>query len=786
MQVSGLNDLRFLAGGGEMGSLMRAKDWSQTPVGEVEYWPQSLKTAINIILNSKFPMFIWWGDQLTCFYNDAYRPSLGNNGKHPGILGEPARTAWAEIWEFIEPLINKVLYSGESVWMEDQLVPIYRNGKLEDVYWTFSYSPINDESLKPAGVLVTCVETTEKVNSLNNLKEKQQQLNQSEKKFRNSVKQAPVGITVFRGPDFHVELANDTYLQIVDRTEDEFIGKPLFEGLPEVKDAVEPLLRNVFEKGTPYYGNDFPVTINRYGKKELTYFNFVYQPLIEKNGDISGIIVVATEVTELTNAKSALTASEKRFRHMVMQSPIPMTIFRGRDFIIEIANKKMYDEIWRKKEEDVIGKKALEVFPELNNQKYPALLNHVFNTGEAHRENEALAFVEGDNGMQRFYLDFEYDPLFETDGTVSGIMITVNDVTEKVEARKKLEEHKERLNIIIEASKLGTWELDLVTDELVCSERYFEIFGSDRNTQLSHSEAIARIHPDDIAKRNEGYNQGLATGSLFYEIRLIWPDNSVHWIVARGKAFYDAKGNPIKMLGTIQDVTDIKEQEQQKDYFISMASHELKTPLTTISGYVQILKNVYGNSEDALLTNSLKTVDKQVRTLTNLISDLLDLSKIKSGSLHLNTERFQIKDLINETIKNLNQISATHKITFTKECEAYVKADKERISQVLINFITNAIKYSPGEKEVTVECTVEDDHVIVAVEDFGIGINKADQEKIFERFYRVEGKTETTFPGFGIGLYIASEIINRHNGKVGVHSEFGQGSIFYFTLAVVD
>src|SRR3954469_10189972 len=153
----------FLSKGGEMGALTRAKDWSKTAVGPVETWPQSLRTTLGILLNSKFPMFLFWGPEHVCFYNDAYRPSLGNDGKHPAILGQKGADFWPEIWDFIQPLIEQVLTLGEATWHEDQYLPIYRNGKMEDVYWTFSYSPVNDESGKPTGVLVICNETTEKI-----------------------------------------------------------------------------------------------------------------------------------------------------------------------------------------------------------------------------------------------------------------------------------------------------------------------------------------------------------------------------------------------------------------------------------------------------------------------------------------------------------------------------------------------------------------------------------------------------------------------------------------------
>ena len=166
----------FLEGGGELGELTRSYDWAETSVGSVDTWPQSLRTTISIILRSDFPMFLWWGDDMIQFYNDAYRPSLGQGGKHPKALGQRAEKCWPEIWHIIYPLIERVRNTGTSFFSADQLVPIYRNGKIEDVYWTFSYSPVIDESDKIAGILVTCTETTEKVLNHMALQESRDQL----------------------------------------------------------------------------------------------------------------------------------------------------------------------------------------------------------------------------------------------------------------------------------------------------------------------------------------------------------------------------------------------------------------------------------------------------------------------------------------------------------------------------------------------------------------------------------------------------------------------------------
>ncbi|MDO1512233.1 ATP-binding protein [Maribacter confluentis] len=197
----------FLEDGGEMGQLMRNRDWSKTPIGFPETWPQTLRTTISIMLNSPFPMFLFWGKKLKCFYNDAYRPSLGINGKHPSILGMSGKEAWPEIWDDIAPLLHSVTEKGESIWRENQLIPIFRNGQLEDVYWTFSYSPVKDESGNIAGVLTVCTDTTEAVNAANKLRE-------SERRFREIADLSPVWIWI-TDAQVNVEYANKELLKYI-------------------------------------------------------------------------------------------------------------------------------------------------------------------------------------------------------------------------------------------------------------------------------------------------------------------------------------------------------------------------------------------------------------------------------------------------------------------------------------------------------------------------------------------------------------------------------------------
>ncbi|HXB10429.1 MAG TPA: PAS domain-containing protein, partial [Bacteroidia bacterium] len=254
------NTSEFISGGGEMGQLIRSKDWSKTSLGDFGEWPTGLKTILGLLLNSKFPMFLWWGPELICFYNDAYRPSLGKDGKHPSILGMPGEQAWSEAWHIIKPLVDQVLETGEATWFEDQLVPIYRNGHVEDVYWTFSYSPVMDDAGKRAGVFVTCTETTGKVILLKELEE-------SNKRFFNNIMHAPVAMCIFRGKSHVVEIANERMLELWGKQSEDVIGKPIFEGLPEAKgQGLEALVDHVYSTGEKFVANERPVDLPRNGK----------------------------------------------------------------------------------------------------------------------------------------------------------------------------------------------------------------------------------------------------------------------------------------------------------------------------------------------------------------------------------------------------------------------------------------------------------------------------------------------------------------------------------------
>lgn len=297
----------FLTGGSEMESRIRDVDWDATSLGSLDIWPQSLRTTVRLMLTTRHPMFIFWGDESLCLYNDAYSLSLGPE-KHPVILGMPGNEAWPEIWEIIGPQIELVMRGEGATWHENQLVPIVRHGGLQDVYWTYSYGPI-DEPTAPmgvGGVLVVCTETTAQVLS-------EQRRDAEIQRLRTLFSQAPGFMCVLRGPEHVFELANEAYLLLVGNRD--VIGKPVLDALPDIAgQGIKELLDRVYRTGEAYIGRSQRITLERSpgAEPEELFLDFVYEPIRDETGLVVGIFCEGGDVTENMRARVALESSQKR------------------------------------------------------------------------------------------------------------------------------------------------------------------------------------------------------------------------------------------------------------------------------------------------------------------------------------------------------------------------------------------------------------------------------------------------------------------------------------------
>lgn len=307
MNDGGGHGYDFLAGGGEMGERIRAFDWKNSEVGMPETWPQSLRLTVRLMLSSRHPMFIWWGPNLIQFYNDAYRQTMGPE-RHPGALGQCGRECWDEIWPIIGPQIDYVMQGRGSTWHEDSLVPLTRHGHLEQVYWTYSFGPI-DIGGAVGGVLVVCTDVTQQHMA-------REQHRGESGRLKALFEQAPGFMALLRGPEHVFELANASYRRMLgDR---QLIGRSVREALPDTEgQGFFELLDGVLRSGEPFVGRQVPLTLANGPEARTVFVDFIYQPIFDADGTITGIFVEGADVTDHVRAQEHLQLINFELKHRV-------------------------------------------------------------------------------------------------------------------------------------------------------------------------------------------------------------------------------------------------------------------------------------------------------------------------------------------------------------------------------------------------------------------------------------------------------------------------------------
>ena len=455
-----------------------------------------------------------------------------------------------------------------------------------------------------------------------------------------------------------------------------------------------------------------------------------------------------------------------------------------------LAASDTYLKVTAVTRDEVLGKGFFEVFPEDNDlPDDDTTARKVFTKVIETREKLDVPVYRYDmldlitNERQPHFWTCSNTPIFDDNNNVTYILNTVIDITGEVKAKEAAIESENRLLLAAEATGMAIWDLDIKTVNFTYSSQLAGIFGHPAGTDINLIDVRSQVHTDDMENIVlKAYDEALVTGDYFYEVRIFWPDKTLHWIRTKGIVLFDKKNEPTRMLGTILDITESKRDEIRKNDFIAMASHELKTPLTSLKAYLQLLETRLAGSPDPFINTALTKSNNQVNKMTALVHSFLDISKLEPGKLKLSPQIFDIHKLIEETVAESRLLSSTHVLLYEPKEVFDIFADRQKINQVISNFISNAIKYSPRHSTVSIKSEVVDDCFQVSVTDQGIGIRLKDQEKIFQRFYRAEEEELKNISGFGIGLYLSSEIIQRHKGKIWVTSVENKGSTFYFSL----
>ena len=460
-----------------------------------------------------------------------------------------------------------------------------------------------------------------------------------------------------------------------------------------------------------------------------------------------------------------------------------ITFLRGPHYIVEFANKPIRD-VWGKGD-DVIGKPLFEIIPEVREQGIEDYLNQVFYEGEPYHA-EGLPLEHKVNGkMIRSSFDFTYMPQYGPDKNIIGIGVVAQDVTSREVLHQKIKKSEKEFRELIDFMPHKISLTDADGKSVFYNRCWLEYTG------LTLEEFIQKpwteiVHPEEQEKVEDHVRNCLNKGEdIDLEIRILNKNNDYKWHLYRAIPVKDENGVISSWISSSTEIQKLKAEEQRKEDFLKLVSHELKTPVTSIKGYVQLLQSMVPKEterKDVPIKPYLTRIEDQIERLIRLISEMLDLSRIESNELELKREEFSLNEHVEQIIEDLSYTHQDVQIELNHSFETSVFADKDRIGQVVINFITNALKYSPGTKKVKVNVFRKQKEVAVSVKDFGIGIKRDDLKNIFKRFYRVANKNDNTYAGFGIGLYLSNEIIERHNGKITVQSNIGEGSEFTFTL----
>lgn len=670
---------------------------------------------------------------------------------------------------------------------------------------------------------------------------------QLRKRLAKILQEVPGQIAVFSGPDMVYDFVNPFYQNNLFPGKT-LLGKPLLSIVPELAGhPIVQMMDSVYKTGETIEGKEMliPLMSGREGVLQEHYFNFVHQASMDENGMVNGVITFAYDITEQVKSRKALEIKEQqlislneilakanqdiiaynkelrsaneelfyaqnrleklnddleervvirtsealaaktesehqrlRLKNFFMQAPAGICILSGKDLVFELINPS-YQQLFPGR--DLIGKPLLEAIPEIEGQPIWDILQDVYTTGktfEGKELNIPLARYENAEVEDRFF-NFIYQASVDINNNIDGIIVFVFEVTEMTVTRKLIEKNEERFQFLLNAMPQQVWtasadgELNYV-NQVICD-----------NFNISHQEVIEKglntfVHQDDLANTLADWEKALTTGGSYEgEFRIRMHDGEYRWHLGRALPLIE-EGQIKLWVGTNTNIDVQKTNEQKKDDFLSIASHELKTPLTSISAFNQLMKRTKDPDMMAVFADKAAgSIDR----LRKLINDLLDVTKINAGKMIYEMQEFNLREMLVETVDQVQHFTNSHQIILNEMENLFYTGDRFRIEQVVNNFLTNAIKYSPQGKHVIVTCKVQLNNIIVSVQDFGIGIANEDLSKLFERYYRADN-TSMRFEGLGLGLFISSEILKRHQGSFWIESEVDKGSTFFFRLPI--
>ena len=636
-------------------------------------------------------------------------------------------------------------------------------------------------------------------------------------------------------PDLTIMGANDAYLRAVRRNESELLGRYVFDAFPEnVCDpqttdagALKASLLRALTDGEPtataFVRYAIPVATPAGTVFEERYWSAVHTPVPGTDGKPCMVFQNAIDVTALYHfddesdqptvnlvaptgnadgvpnrdplheVLARIVSNEREhLRSLFNQSPGFVAVLMGPNYVFEMANEAYYQIVGHR---ELIGKSVWDAIPEAAGQGFEALLDQVYRTGASWRARATPFAVQRKPGgpiVQR-YVDLVYEPYRDRDGATIGIFVQGYDVTDAVEAQAARRESDARLKDGMDAAKMVVWDWNLATGELAYSDNIALVLGI---VPRHIDDLSACVHPEERTRSAEAHRAAIDDSGYYEEIvRFIRPDNGRQiWVASHGKVQYDDDRQPVRVRGVTVDVTQryqaehaLREAGRKKDEFLAMLAHELRNPLAPISTAAEMLRMVVN---DERVRNTSDIILRQVKHMTALVDDLLDVSRVTRGLVELNRETLDIRSVVASAIEQARPLVEARRHTLTVRMPASatstgirVNGDRIRLVQVLANLLNNAAKYTPQDGAINLAVRLGPQQVEMAVTDNGIGIDSLLLPHVFELFTQAARTPDRSQGGLGIGLALVKNMVALHGGTVRAASP-GPGAGSTFTIAL--
>lgn len=647
--------------------------------------------------------------------------------------------------------------------------------------------------------------------------------------LQNIISTANIAMTLLKGRDLIIELPNPKMLHVWQRDLKTVEGKKIIDVFPELKNQRFPqLLADVFRTGKRIAMPQVPVDISfPNGEVKLIYVNFSYDPIFSKDGKVEYILASVNDITEqvenlkqLEESKSELQATTEELAASNEELSATNEELATTNEELQEAQESLFlknDELSETEEslrlalasgnlgiysiEPSTGKFEIS----LKAREFYGLANEGIITWTDVTSTvvpEYLHVIEQarvDALQNQLPFDVQYPIIQSSTRTIKWVRVVgksvpesklrparflgvIIDITPEIEYRQAIEESEDRFRSMAEATDIFIAVGDETSNASYFNSSWSGITGRTMDSLLEFGW-VDLIHPEDRERYLNIYLGAFEKRIPFTgEFRLLNKEGEFIWLLAKGTPRFHADNSFAGYISTSIDISELKKDELRKNDFIGMVSHELKTPLTAISGFVQVLQSRAKKNDDNYAMLALNRAYNQVKKMTTMINGFLNVSRLESGKLLIEKSHFQLDELLKELIDESDIVQFSHEITLSIKEPISVFADRDKIGSVISNLLSNAVKYSAANTKIAVNCEILGDKAIVSVTDEGIGIDAEDLEKLFDRYYRV-GKHHTV-SGFGIGLYLSAEIVERHNGKIGVTSKAGEGSTFYFEIPI--